>query len=193
LRTRWLALPRTRTSSTASATAVSKYKKTCPIHGEVTEDGIVSGYEDAKGQYTVIDPAEVDKLRSEDDKAITIDQFSHPESLDRIYLTGQSYHLFSEGRVGERPFALIRQGMEEENRWAIAQVVLHDKERLVLLRPQGRRLLMTVLDRESQVTKPAALEELAPKAEPGPEERELARKLIEASSTEPDFSRYRDV
>jgi DNA end-binding protein Ku len=34
---------------------------------------------------------------------------------------------------------------------------------------------------------------LAPKAEPGPEERELAKKLIEASSTELDFSQYRDV
>jgi len=56
---------------------------------------------------------------------------------------------------------------------------------------RGRLLLMTGLDRESQVTKPAALEELAPKAEPGPEERELARKLIEASSTELDFSKYR--
>jgi DNA end-binding protein Ku len=120
-------------------------------------------------------------------------QFIHPESLDRIYLTGQSYYLLPEGRIGERPFALIRQGMEEENSWAIAQVVLHDKERLVLLRPQGRLLLMTVLDRESQVTKPAALEELAPKAEPGPEERALAKKLIEASSTNLDFSQYRDV
>jgi DNA end-binding protein Ku len=52
---------------------------------------------------------------------------------------------------------------------------------------------MTVLDRESQVTKPAALAELAPKAEPGPEERELAKKLIEASSTDLNFAQYRDV
>jgi DNA end-binding protein Ku len=81
----------------------------------VTQDNIVSGYEYAKGQYTVIDPADVDKLRSEDDKAITIDQFIRPESLDRIYLTGQSYYLLPEGRIGERPFALIRQGMEEQN------------------------------------------------------------------------------
>jgi hypothetical protein len=35
--------------------------------------------------------------------------------------------------------------------------------------------------------------QLAPKAEPAPEERELAKKLIEASSTELDFSQYRDV
>jgi len=171
-----------------------QYKKTCPIHGEVTIDNIVSGYEYAKGQYVVVDPAELDKLRSEDDKAITIDKFIHAETLDRVYLSGQSYYLLPEGRVGEKPFALIRQGMEQENRWAIGQVVLHGKEQLVLLRPQGRVLLMTVLDRESEVTKPAALDELAPKAEPGPEEVELARKLIKASSTEKlDFSQYKDV
>jgi DNA end-binding protein Ku len=171
-----------------------QYKKTCPIHGEVTQDNIVSGYEYAKGHYTVIDPAELDKLRSEDDKAITIDKFIRPEALDRVYLSGQSYYLLPEGRVGEKPFALIRQGMEQENRWAIFQVVLHGKEQLVLLRPKGRLLLMTVLDREGVVTKPEALDDLAPKAEPGPEERELARQLIQASSSERfDFAGYKNV
>src|SRR5205823_5210948 len=33
------------------------YKKVCPIHGEVDKDEIVSGYEYAKGEYIVIDPA----------------------------------------------------------------------------------------------------------------------------------------
>jgi DNA end-binding protein Ku len=126
-----------------------QYRKTCPIHGEVTIDNIVLGYEYAKGQYVVVDPAELDKLRSEDDKAITIDKFIHPESLDRVYLSGQSYYLLPEGRVGEM---------------------------------------------EGVVTKPEALDELAPKAEPGPEEMELARKLIEASSTEElDFSQYKNL
>jgi non-homologous end joining protein Ku len=49
-----------------------KYKKTCPVHGEVTQDEIVSGYEYAKGQYVVVDPAELDKLRSEDEKALRL-------------------------------------------------------------------------------------------------------------------------
>ena len=40
--------------------------------------------------------------------------------------------------------------------WDIGQVVLHGKEQLVLLRPAGRLLLMTVLDRENEVTQPAA-------------------------------------
>jgi len=41
-------------------------KKTCPIHGELQSDQIVSGYEHAKGQYVVIVPDELDKLRTSD-------------------------------------------------------------------------------------------------------------------------------
>src|SRR5579872_6933565 len=55
-----------------------KYKKTCPIHGEVSNDEIVSGYEYAKGQYVIIDPDELDKLRTESDKAIQISTFVEP-------------------------------------------------------------------------------------------------------------------
>ena len=52
-----------------------KYQKVCPIHGEVSQDEIVSGYEYSKGQYVVIDPAEIDKLRTESDKSVNITAF----------------------------------------------------------------------------------------------------------------------
>src|SRR6516165_9610326 len=68
-----------------------QYKKTCPIHGEVKQDQIVQGYEQAKGQYVVIDPDELEKLRTEDDKAIKIDSFIEPGVLDPIYFSGKSY------------------------------------------------------------------------------------------------------
>jgi DNA end-binding protein Ku len=41
-----------------------QYKKTCPIHGEVPNTDIVSGYEYTKGQYVVVDPNEIDKMRT---------------------------------------------------------------------------------------------------------------------------------
>jgi DNA end-binding protein Ku len=172
-----------------------QYKKTCPIHGEVSNDAIVSGYEYAKGQYVVIDTDELDKLRSEDDKAIKIDKFISPESLDPVYQTDKSYYLVPDGPVGDRPFALIRQGMEQENRQAIAQVVLHGREQVVLLRPMGRLLLMTVLDHDNEIVKPAAFEEEAPaEAEGAPEEMKLVKTLIEASTPKKfDFSQYKDV
>jgi DNA end-binding protein Ku len=171
-----------------------KYNKTCPIHGEVSNDEIVSGYQYAKGKYVVIDPDELDKLRTEDDKAIKIDQFIAPDTLDRIYFTDRSYYLLPEGRVGKQPFALIRDGMEQQKRWAIAQVVLHGKEELVLLRPKGRLLLMTILDREDQVRKPSFLDDQAPKAEAPHKELEATKELIEASTAKHfHFADYKDL
>jgi DNA end-binding protein Ku len=37
--------------------------KTCPVHGEVRGDEIVKGYEYTSGQYIIIDPAEIAKLK----------------------------------------------------------------------------------------------------------------------------------
>src|SRR5204863_9058571 len=42
-----------------------QYKKTCPLHGEVINDQIVSGYEYAQDHYVVVDPDELDRLRTE--------------------------------------------------------------------------------------------------------------------------------
>jgi hypothetical protein len=47
-----------------------RYKKVCEVHGEVDNDQIVMGYQYAKDQYAVVDPVELDKLRSEADRSI---------------------------------------------------------------------------------------------------------------------------
>ncbi|HEV2294007.1 MAG TPA: Ku protein, partial [Tepidisphaeraceae bacterium] len=48
-----------------------KYQKVCPIHGEVPANEIVKGYEYEKGQYAIIDPAEIEKLKTPGEKAIS--------------------------------------------------------------------------------------------------------------------------
>ncbi len=47
-----------------------KYRKVCPVHGEVGGESIVSGYRYARGRYVVIDPEELEKLRRESDKVV---------------------------------------------------------------------------------------------------------------------------
>ena len=42
-----------------------RYKKTCPIHGEVSNDQIVSGYEYEKDHYVIIDRKEVEKAQAD--------------------------------------------------------------------------------------------------------------------------------
>src|SRR5579864_1070504 len=109
----------------------------CPIHGEVKNDAIVSGYEYSKDQYVVIDPDELDKLRTEDDKAIRLEAFIEPHALDPLYLSGTSYFLVPEGPVAQRAFQVICQGMADTNRHALARVVWHGKEHVVLVRPMA--------------------------------------------------------
>ena len=169
------------------------YKKTCPIHGEIPNDQIVSGFEYSKGQYVIVDPEEVEKLRTPDEKAINIDAFVPPGTVDQTYFSGKSYYLIPDGPVGQKPYALLVQGMEEMKRQAVAQVVMHGRDQLVLIRPMEGLLNMAILNYDNQVTKPAAFEEEAPKAKAEPEELKLAKTLIEASSPKQfDFSKYKD-
>jgi len=43
----------------------------------------------AKRQYVVIDPEELDKLRTSADKAVNIDAFVTSDTIDPIYLSGE--------------------------------------------------------------------------------------------------------
>src|SRR5262249_2639514 len=117
-----------------------QYKKTCPIHGEVPSTDIVSGYEYTKEQYVVVDPDDIDKMRTPDDKAITVSAFVAPDAIDLMYYDERTYYLVPDGPVGQRPYGVLLQAMEEEGRYAIAQVMMHGREQLVLLRPMDKLL-----------------------------------------------------
>ncbi len=172
-----------------------KYRKFCPIHGELTTDAIVSGYEYAKGQYVEIDPQELGKLRTKSDKAITIDGFLQPKDVDPIYYNSKTYYLVADGPVGEKPYRLLHDAMVEEGVYAVAQVVLSRKERLVLMRPYGRLLTMTTLFLENEVKKPESfLDDAVVERAFSEDELGLAKALIEAKTMEDfDLGRYKDV
>jgi len=170
------------------------YKKTCPIHGEVSQDQIVMGYEHAKGQYVVVDTDELDKLRTEDEKAINIDVFIDPSALDPVYLSGKSYYLVPDGPIGQKPYTVLHEGMVQQKRHAVARVVMHGRDQTVLLRPMNGLLNMSILDYDQQVTKPSAFEEEAPKQASTPEELKLIKTLIDAATDKKfDMSRYKDT
>ena len=164
-----------------------KYHKVCPIHGKVSQEAIVSAYEYAKGRYVVVDPNELDKLRTPDDKAITIDVFIPDQDLPPIYLSGKAYYLAPEGPVGQKSYAVLHQSMTEHRRQAIAQVVWHGREQLVLVRPFQRLLVMLLLHHDEEVAKPAAFEKDIVSVNVSGKERELASILVEASTAK-EFS-----
>src|SRR5262249_20257644 len=89
------------------------YKKVCPVHGEVPNSEVVSGYEYAKGQYIVIDKDELSSIASDLEKSLTIECFVPPETIGAEYAAGQSYYLVPDGRVGQQPYVLVCQAMHE--------------------------------------------------------------------------------
>jgi len=170
-----------------------KYKKTCPEHGEVGNDEIVSGYEYAKGQYVVIDPEEIDKLRTKSDRAVTIDGFVGPDEIDPIYHAGKTYYLLPDGAVGQKPYALLHRGMADQNVCAIARVVIAGKEQLVELRVLDKLIAMTVLSHKNRIKSADSFTDELVDAEIGAEEMKLANTLIEASKIEDfELDKYKD-
>jgi DNA end-binding protein Ku len=169
------------------------YKKTCPIHGEVPNEDIVSGYEYSKGQYVIVDADEVDKLRTPDEKAINIDGFVSPGGIDPMYFSGKGYYLVPDGPVAQKPYSLLYEGMVSLKRAAVARVVMHGRDQLVLIRPVDDLLMMSILNYDTQVNKPAAFKEEIAKPELSADEVKLAKTLIEASTPKKlDLLEYKD-
>jgi len=161
---------------------------------EVSGDEIVKGYEYAKGQYVVIDEDELDKLRTESDKSVRIDGFIKPEQLDGVYYGGRTYYLTPDGAVGQKPYALLMQGMEGNGVYAIAEVVISQREQVVLLRPVDGVLGMTVLNRHDQVKPASAFKDEIQEGATTDAEVALTNTLINASMVQGfDFARYRDT
>jgi DNA end-binding protein Ku len=171
-----------------------KYQKTCPIHGEVSSDQIVMGYEFAKGQYVVVDTEEINKLRTEGDKSINVTAFVPTDAIDPIYHSGRTYYLTPDGPVGQKPYALLRQSMADDDVCAIGQVVISNKEQLVLVRPIDNLLAMTVLTYEAEVKQPSAFEDELTDVAAEPEEVKLTKMLVQAlTKPEIDLSQFKDV
>jgi DNA end-binding protein Ku len=164
-----------------------RYQKTCPIHGEVPKEEIVSGYEYAKGEYVVIEPEELAALRGERERAVTIDAVLSQHTIDPVYFTDKTYYLTPDGAVGQKPFALIQRCLADEELQAVGRVVLFGREELVLVRPVDKLLAMTALKYESEVAHADTLEEELEEATLAREELNLTKKLLEAFE-KPKFS-----
>jgi DNA end-binding protein Ku len=169
------------------------YKKVCPVHGEVGNDQIARGYEHAKGQYVVIEDEELGKLRTKSDHSVNIEGFVAPDALDPVYHAGRTYYLLPDGAVGQKPYRLLVRGMQENQVHALAQVVISQREQLVLLRPLDDMLAMTILSHKAKVKASDLFQDEIEDSECTPEELQLARMLIDASRLQDfDYGSYTD-
>jgi DNA end-binding protein Ku len=107
---------------------------------------------------------------------------------------GKTYYLTPDGPVGQKPYNLLMKGMAENGVYGIAEVVISQKEQVVLIQPVEGLLAMTVLNRMDEVKPASSFKDEIKQTEATDAETSLADTLIKASIiTEFDFSRYKDV
>ncbi len=170
------------------------HKNVCPIHGEVPNDEIVSGYEYKKGEYVEVEPSELEALRSERERALRIDAFVNPDEVDPVYFDGRMYYLVPAEAAAKEPYSVLVEALERENRVGVGQVVFSGKDQLALVRPLNGLLHMAMLRYEPEIKPAESFAVALKKPKNVTEQVRLAQTLIEDWSHEHfDFAKYDDT
>ena len=113
--------------------------------GDVVEgDQKGRGYELKKGQSIEIDKDELEAVQIESNHTIDIDSFVPKDEIDKRYLD-HPYYIAPDGKAGIDAFAVIRDAMKEQDRVALARIVLTNREHVMAIEPLGKGLLGTTL------------------------------------------------
>jgi DNA end-binding protein Ku len=113
--------------------------------GDIVEsDQKGRGYELKKGQYVEIDKDELEAVQIESNHTIDIDSFVPKDEIDKRYLD-HPYYIAPDGKAGIDAFAVIRDAMKDQDRVALARIVLTNREHIIAIEPLGKGLLGTTL------------------------------------------------
>lgn len=168
------------------------YAKICPKHGEVPNNEI-EGYEYATGKYVEFEKEELDLLRTDKDKALTIDAFVSADDIDPLYFDGRMYYLLPAGANSSEPYTLLEAAMQKKQRWGIGQVVFSGREQLALVRPLDGMLSMSMLNYAAEIRTSADFKNEFTRAQTSARKQRLADDLVSSwQEGKFDFSQYRD-
>jgi DNA end-binding protein Ku len=110
------------------------------------------GYELAKGQYLLVEDAELEAIEIESTHTIEIDSFVPRSQIDQRFFNTPYYVRPSEP-VGQEVFAVIRQAMRGKAMVALGRLVLSRRERVIALEAYDKGLLGTTLRYPYEVRK----------------------------------------
>ena len=166
-------------------------KRWCPhCEREVPNTDIVKGFEFEKGRYVVVGDEDLDKVRVESTRVISLETFTDDTSIDPIYLE-RPYYLAPDGAVAKEAFSVIREGMK--GKAGIGKVALYGREYLVKVQPRERGLVMYTLRHANEIRSMDLIDELSDLPETvKPAEVKLAQQVIGTFEGELDFASYRD-
>ena len=168
-----------------------RQKLVCPVHGEVTREELVKGYEYSTDKFVILNETDLESVRLETTGTIELIQFVRPEELDPMFLDAP-YYLGPDGPVAEEGFAVLREALRRAKRIGIGRVVLGGKEKLVALKPNGKGFVFFTLRYATEVRVAAPYFEDLASSPVDAAQVALAQKLIEGKSNQLNLADFED-
>ncbi|HLY95016.1 MAG TPA: Ku protein [Gaiellaceae bacterium] len=123
-----------------------KQKRWCPFHErEVEPEELVKGWEVAKGEFVLVEEADLEAVALTRSQSIDILRFVKLEDVDPVFFDRTYYLAPANAEAQRRPYVLLLRAMQESGTAAVGKVVLWNKENLCLIRPQGDALALETL------------------------------------------------
>ena len=168
-----------------------RYQRVCSVDGEeVAYADIAKGYETDDGQMVVLDDEDLADLPSTSSREISVEKFVPSEQIDPMLLE-KSYYLEPD-KAAAKPYALLREALKEADRMAVVTVSLRNRMTTAVLRVRDDVIVLQTMMWPDEIRTPdfAGLDA----AEDGvkPQEKKMARMLVETLAGDYDPSEYED-
>jgi DNA end-binding protein Ku len=159
-----------------------KQKRWCPVHDrEVPSEELVKGWEVSKGQFVIVEDADLEAIAQRDtSRAIEISRFVPLVDVDPLYFDRTYFLAPSSAEAQRRPYVLLLDAMKETGMAAIGRMVIRGNENFVLIRPRGDALALETLFLAEDVRSQAEIDEAVEAIDVKEPELELARQLIDS-------------
>jgi DNA end-binding protein Ku len=165
-----------------------KQKRWCPTHErEVERDELVKGWEVAKGEFVVVEDADLEAIAQMDDsKSIEITRFVDAEEVDPVFFDRTYYLAPAREPAAQRPYVLLLRAMQETGKAALGRFVRQNTEHLCLIRAKGDTLALETMFLAEDVNSQAEIEETVAESKVKEAELDLARQVIDSLAGEFD-------
>jgi DNA end-binding protein Ku len=159
-----------------------KQKRWCPTHDrEVTQDEIVRGFEVTKGQFVVVEDADLEALeRADDSRSIEITRFVQETDVDPIFFDRTYFLVPASAAAQRRPYVLLLEAMRETGTAALGRFVRAGRESLCLVRAKEDALALETLFLVEDVYSQAEISEAVEDTKVKKSELDLARQVIDS-------------
>ena len=156
----------------------------------VPDEDRVKGYK-VENAYVLVEEDELDKVALESTHTIDIEAFVPRSEVDAIYLDAP-YYLVPDDRIAQEAFAVIREAMKKEDVVGLARVVLNRRERIVMIEPRGKGLLVTTLHYKNEVRNADVYFEDIPDIKISDDMLDLAVHIVETKAAHFDPAKFED-